>query len=552
MKNLFLIGGIPNFNVSINQTALMKTITVSIVALLLVTTANCQPENVIDVLHYRFQIELSDASDNITARAELKIQFLKSTNQVAFDLGSVEGGKGMTVLSVMENNKVIDVIHKENQLTLQLTENRTTGDTATFVINYRGVPADGLIISRNKFGHRTFFADNWPNRAHNWIPCHDDPADKASVEFIVTAPQHYQVVANGLQVEETNVTSDMKLTHWKEETPVSPKIMAIGVADFAVSLAGFVDCIPVYSWVFPEERNEGFFDYAQATEILPFFISRVGPYGYKKLANVESRTIFGGLENANTIFYAEKSITGTRSDEDLMAHEIAHQWFGNMATEKSFAHIWLSEGFATYFSLLYFENKYGTDTLKLLMKKDREETIAYSKESDHPVVDEITTDYMQLLNVNSYQKGGWILHMLRRQLGDTLFWKGIREYYAAYAGKIADTDDLRKIFEKVSGRSLQTFFKQWLYTPGQPEIGISWKSGADKKLLVTVTQLQQTPFTFPLEIGLTTKSGKIKMEKLDIVRKEQTFTLFVTEKISAIIADPGTNLLFELKFNSGK
>ena len=532
--------------------ATMKIFTLSFISFLLSTGIYAQPEKAIDVLHYRFQIELSDASDNISGRAELKIRFLKPTNQITLDLGSLTDGKGMTVLSITENDKVIDAIHEEGHLNLQLSENKNIDDTASFVINYKGIPVDGLIISKNKFGHRTFFADNWPNRGHNWLPCHDDPADKASVEFIVTAPQHYQVVANGIQVEETNVTSDMKLTHWKEDTPISTKIMAIGVADFAVNLAGFVDCIPVYSWVYPEERNDGFFDYAQATEILPFFISRVGPYAYKKLANVESKTIFGGLENANTIFYSEKSITGTRTNEDVIAHEIAHQWFGNMATEKSFAHIWLSEGFATYFSLLYFENKYGLDTVKQLLQKNREKTIAYSRESNHPVVDDAETDYMQLLNANSYEKGGWILHMLRRQLGDTLFWKAIRQYYATYAGKNADTDDLRKIVEKVSGRNFQTFFKQWLYEAGQPELSISWKNGNDKKLSVTVTQKQQTPFIFPLEIGLKTKSGKINIEKLDITRKEQTFSLPAREKIAGIIADPNTNLLFEIKFNSGK
>ncbi|MES1222705.1 MAG: M1 family peptidase, partial [Bacteroidota bacterium] len=100
-----------------------------------------------------------------------------------------------------------------------------------------------------------FFADNWPNRGHNWIPCHDDPADKASVEFIVIAPQHYQVVANGIQVEETNINATQKLTHWKEDVPVSTKVMVIGAADFAVNLSGFVNCIPVYSWVYPEERD---------------------------------------------------------------------------------------------------------------------------------------------------------------------------------------------------------------------------------------------------------------------------------------------------------
>ncbi|MCW3120314.1 MAG: family peptidase [Chitinophagaceae bacterium] len=525
----------------------MKILTLSLLPLLLALTADSQPANNMDVLHYRIQIELSDASDSITSKAEIKIHFPEVTDQLILDLTSAANGKGMTVVSVIEKGRLLEAIQRDDHLTIKLPVKTKAGDESTFTINYKGIPADGLIISKNKFGHRTFFADNWPNRGHNWIPCHDDPADKASVEFIVTAPQHYQVIANGLQVEETNLPNNLKLTHWKEEVPISTKVMAIGAADFAVNLSGFVNCIPVYSWVYPEERDKGFFDYAQATEILPFFISNVGPYGYKKLANVESKTTFGGLENANTIFYSEKSITGTRQNEDLLAHEIAHQWFGNMATEKSFAHLWLSEGFATYFTILYFENKYGLDTARQMLKKDREETIAYSKESNHPVVDEATIDYMQLLNANSYQKGGWVLHMLRRQLGDTLFWRGIREYYAEYAGKNADTDDLRKIFEKVSGKNLQSFFTQWLYTAGQPQLNISWKTAANKKLLITIKQLQESPFTFPLEIELHTNSGKTKIEKLNITKKEETFPLNVSEKIVKLVADPDINLLFEGK-----
>ncbi|MES1215853.1 MAG: M1 family aminopeptidase, partial [Bacteroidota bacterium] len=430
--------------------------------------------------------------------------------------------------------------------------NVNAGDSSIFTINYKGIPSDGLIISKNKFGHRTFFADNWPNRGHNWIPCHDDPADKASVEFIVIAPQRYQVVANGIQVEETNINREQKLTHWKEDVPVSTKVMVIGAADFAVNLSGFVNCIPVYSWVYPEERDNGFFDYAQAIDILPFFISNVGPYGYKKLANVESKTTFGGLENANTIFYSEKSITGTRSDESLLTHEIAHQWFGNMATEKSFAHLWLSEGFATYFTILYFENKYGQDTAIQMRRKDREETIEYSKESNHPVVDTAITDYMKLLNANSYQKGGWVLHMLRRELGDSVFWKGIQEYYATYAGSNADTDDLRRIFEKVSGKDLRQFFAQWLFTAGQPQLNISWKVAKNNRLLITVTQSQKSLFDFPLEIRIQTSSGKSTLEKLAITKKMETFTIEAPEKPVKLIADPDTNLLFEGKLVSSK
>jgi len=509
----------------------------------------CQTENGIDVQHYSFQINLSDTSDLISGKAEIQIRFSKETEQLNLDLGSVNDGKGMSVSSVTENNKALQFVHKENKLVIHLSTKTKAGDTSTFIINYAGIPSDGLIISKNKYKHRTFFADNWPDRGHNWIPCHDDPADKASVEFIVIAPQHYQVVANGIQIEETDLENNKKLTHWKEEAPVATKVMVIGAADFAVNLSGVVDCIPIYSWVYPEDRDDGFYDYAQATEILPFFISHVGPYGYKKLANVESKTIFGGLENASAIFYSEKSISGTRRSESLLTHEIAHQWFGNMATEKTFAHLWLSEGFATYFTILYFENKYGTDTATYMLKQDRREVIAFSKTNNHPVVDTAITEYMKLLNENSYQKGGWVLHMLRRQLGNTIFWKSIHDYYAIYAGKNADTHDLQKVFEKNAGKSLDIFFRQWLYTPGQPSLNISWKTGKDKKLQVTVSQLQSTPFSFPLEIEIKTASGKTNIEKLNISRKEELFTLNTNEQVISIAADPNTNLLFEGKIN---
>src|SRR6266700_2106852 len=179
--------------------------------------------------------------------------------------------------------------------------------------------------------------------------------------------------------------------------------MVIGAAGFAVQYSGTINGTPVYSWVYPENKEKGFYDYAQAVDILPFYIKHVGPYAYEKLANVQSKTIFGGMENAGAIFYSENTVTGTRVSESLLAHEIAHQWFGDMATETDWSHLWLSEGFATYMTILYFEKKY-----------------------EKPVVDSSVTNYMELLNANSYQKGGWILHMLRMEAGDSAFWKGIR------------------------------------------------------------------------------------------------------------------------------
>ena len=503
-------------------------------------------QNNIDVLHYKFNIGLNDVSDTIYGVAEIKVRFLQPVNEVSFDLTNAKDkGKGMKV-GKLQGSYIRGTIYKEESFRILLSQNMNIGDTATFVISYSGIPADGLIISKTKYGHRSFFGDNWPNRGHNWIPCHDDPADKATVEFIVTAPEHYQVVANGVQVEETSLGNSFKLTHWKEDTPISTKVMVIGAADFAVNLAGIVNGnIPVYSWVYPENKDKGFYDYAQANEILEYYITHIGPYGYKKLANVQSKTRFGGLENANTIFYSENSVSGTRKSEGLLAHEIAHQWFGNMATEKSFGHLWLSEGFATYFTILYFENKYGKDTAIKMLKEDRSQVIDFSKETNKTIVDTEETDYMKLLNANSYQKGGWVLHMLRCELGDSVFWRSIRKYYATYAGSVADTRDLQKVFEEVSGKNLNQFFDQWLYTTGQPDLDITWQYDAIGKFVnVDVKQQQKNAFNFPLSLKInSSRTGK--KEKIFVKEAAASFKIKVDQKPTSIIVDPDTELLMK-------
>lgn len=500
----------------------------------------------IDVLHYKFHIDLNDQNDTIYGRAELKVAFLQRMYGLPLSLTAVNGkGKGMLVTNI-ESSAHWAYTQKGEILDITPERPFAVGDTFSFTIHYKGIPADGLIIAKNKYNRRSFFADNWPDRGHNWLPCHDTPSDKATVEFIVTAPLHYQVVSNGIQVEETNLGKEMKRTHWREDVPISTKVMVIGVADFAVGMSGMVnDCIPIYSWVYPEDRDKGFYDYGQAMEIMPFFIKNVGPYAYKKLANVQSKTIFGGLENANTIFYSESSVGGNRKSEALITHEIAHQWFGNMATEKTFAHLWLSEGFATYMTILYLENKYGRDTAVSMLKQDRREVAAFAKTSNRTVVD-TTHNYMELLNPNSYQKGGWILHMLRSELGDSVFWKGIRKYYATYAGTIADTEDLRKILESVSGKNLETFFKQWLYTPGIPVLDMGWKYDAGSKMITLTVKQLRGKFEFPIEILVQENANKAAVRKTFRVKDEvSTFKISATSSPYRVEIDPMTVLLFE-------
>jgi aminopeptidase N len=503
-------------------------------------------QKTVDVLHYKFHIGLNDVNDTIYGAADIQLRLLKPANEISLDLALANGkSKGMNFQKV---EMARGAITKENKLRIMLNKNHQAGDTVRFVVHYAGIPSDGLIISKTKYGRRGFFADNWPDRGHYWLPCHEDPADKATVEFIITAPDQYQVIANGIQVEETSLGNGFKLTHWKEDTPISTKVMVIGAAEFAVQLTGFVnETIPVYSWVYPENKDNGFYDYAVAKDILPFFINNVGPYGFKKLANVQSRTKFGGLENANTIFYSEGSVTGNRRSEGTVAHEIAHQWFGNMATEKSFGHLWLSEGFATYFTILYFEKYYGKDTATAMLKEDRSQVIEYSKKSNKAIVDTLETDYMKLLNANSYQKGGWVLHMLRCQLGDSVFWKSIRQYYAKFAGSIAGTEDLQKIFEKVSGKNLQQFFQQWLYTAGQPQVEITWDyDNVNGRLMGTISQKQKEIFFFPLDLQIQLASGKTMNKTIDVSKQTVSFEMNIKEKVVRLTADPRTQLLAEI------
>jgi aminopeptidase N len=507
-------------------------------------SAYSQNTNPIDVQHYRFELTLSDASDTIKGIAGITVSFATPVNTLQLDLTGINPeGKGMQVLQVTEAGKNLSFTHKNNKLGIQFTGAAKPGNARTFTIRYKGIPADGLIIGQSIFKKRTFFGDNWPNRAHHWLPCNDVPIDKASLEFIITAPQHYSVVSNGIKVNEELLPDSTKRTHWKEDVLLPTKVMVIGAADFAVGDAGSVGGIPVNSWVYQEEKDKGFYDYGQAKEILKFFIHYIGPYGYKKLANVQSKTIFGGMENASAIFYFEQSVTGKRTIEDLLAHEIAHQWFGNMVTEKSFNHLWLSEGFATYMTNIYLESQYGPDSMARRMQGERNQVAAFAQNSAMPVID-TTSDYMQLLNANSYQKGGWILHMLRHTVGNDAFHKIIQEYYKRYAGKNANSDDFITLAQEVCRKPLAPMLNQWLRKPGLPVLNISWKyNTARKAVILSVEQTQPVLFSFPLEVLIKTEKGDI-FKTVNISAQKSKFTLPSINMATALQFDPGTNLLW--------
>lgn len=497
-----------------------------------------------DVQNYIFSLFLNDKNNSIQGEALVTVGFNTKVNEFTLDLIAKSETYGMEVTGVFEDSLKVDYTFNGNKI--KIIPSATKSKKRTYKIQYQGIPERGLVIDTTKFGQRSFFGDNWPNLARHWLPSVDHPSDKASIEFRITAPNHYDVVATGEKIEESNLGDGYKLTTYKEPAPVAMKVVTIGVTKFASKILDEIEGIPVSAWVYPENRLDGFSDYAVATNVMKYFIDNIGPYSYAKLANIQAKTQWGGLENAGTISYFENSVTGKNEVEGLIAHEIAHQWFGNSASENDWNHVWLSEGFATYFAILYQESVYGDEKRKEELLLDRNQVIDYYKKNPSPIVDPSIKEPMKVLSTNTYQKGGLVLNMLRHKLGNVTFWKGIKAYYKKYRNSNAMTADFRKVMEEVSGQNLKPFFQQWIFTKGYPEIKWNWTYKRGKVTLV-LNQLQEHQiFEFPLEIGLV-NGNMTTLSKVYVNQRSQTFEIETDFSPDNIILDPEYWLLFEEK-----
>jgi aminopeptidase N len=456
----------------------------------------------VDVQHYRFDLALNDATDDIRGDAVVTVRFTQDGLTSFFlDLATVANGKGMTVVAVTSDSAAVSFTHRDNHLTLTLARPTRAGEVRRFRVQYHGIPAGGLTIGVNKYKERCFFSWNWPDKAHEWLPMIDH---KATSEFIVTAPVNYSVVANGLLQSETSRGDGTTVTHWAQSVPISSWLNAIGVAQFAVHHAGLVRGVALQTWVAHQELENGILTFElPARRAVEFFSDYIGPYPYEKLANISAAFGGGGTEHASAIFSGESSVRNT-PQTSLVAHEIAHQWFGDAVTEKDWDDAWLSEGFATYFTLLYTEHYDGRDAFVVGLQRARVSALAAEKRVDHPVVHQNPADLSGVIPGLVYQKGAWVLHMLRGQLGTETFRAAIQEYYRRDRDRNASSEDLQQVMEEVSGQKLDWFFEQWLHRTLSPAIEGSWTYDAARRLVVVELRQAQSgaPYRLPLDVGV--------------------------------------------------
>lgn len=493
-----------------------------------------------DVLHYDLALALSDTSNVVWGNAKLaiKLRTLSSRGRLRLDL------KEMTVTNVEVEQRDAVFDHQHSALQISLPERLQSGDTMAVAISYHGDPKDGLIIANNKFGRRTFFADNWPNRASHWFPSIDHPADKSTVSFQITLPAHYTVIANGRLQNVSKQTSGNRTWEWKEPIPIPTYCMVFGAANFSVLTGDTSAAIPVSYYVFPEDAEYARANFGRVREMMEFFTARFGAYPYEKLALVQSSTRYGGMENASAIFFAEKSLGAGRNIEGTTAHEIAHQWFGNSASAADWHHLWLSEGFATYGEALFFEYAEGAEAFHENLRAKREDYFRFAAHARGPILDSTITDYMALLSPNNYAKAGWVLHMLRGVVGEAAFWRGLRNYYARHQTGNALTQDFRAVMEEAAGSSLEWFFRQWLEQPDYPKVRAQWRWRAAQRQIDL--ELQQTqPHSFyrlPLEVALHSPRGE-EHRQVWMSERAQRIALHADYEPERIVFDPKVKLL---------
>ena len=383
------------------------------------------------------------------------------------------------------------------------------------------------------------------------------------MSWTVTAPAGHVIVANGAPVENRGLPMSARrrvLSRWRESKPITPYLMVIAAAplvqlDLGQTACGFAElarCVPQAVFAAPEQQRVLPGAFARAGDIVAFYASLVGPFPYEKLYHLQSETRYGGMENATAIFYADRFFRRNGVDEGTIAHETAHQWFGDAVTEREWPHVWLSEGFATYFAALWAQHAHGDsafhDEMEHLRSAILADTLAVAK---RPVIDTIEPVLINLLNHNSYDKGAWVLHMLRSELGDSVFFAGLRDYYSSHKHGTALTDDLRLSLERASGKDLRSFFDQWLRRPGYPETAISWTMDAQQGIILTVNQGRRFGyFAFTLPVVVVDSRSNRHVSKIAVTATPVTRAQLSAEgdQTQRVIVDPdGTVLMGNLK-----
>ncbi|MDP3275601.1 MAG: M1 family aminopeptidase [Deltaproteobacteria bacterium] len=511
--------------------------------------------------HLRVELAFDLAARAIEATATLTIKrrdpaaTTLSLDAVGFELHAVTHGDKRAIAHRYDG----DQLH----LTLPLSESDWT-----VAVRYRVTPQRGLYLLFPNENRPTRPVQVWSQcqdeDARYWIPCHDYPNMRMRTEFVIDAPQGWHVLSNGKLIARTKIPGKhgmdaaaigasgpgLERWHWRQDDPHVAYLMTLVAGKFAELNADMAD-LSVRYYVEPGREADGQRAFGRTPEMIAHFEKLFGvKFPWAKYHQITVHDfVFGGMENTSATTMTDRILLDERAAldntaDDIVAHELAHQWFGDLVTCRDWSHAWLNEGFATFCEHLDAELKGGVDEYRYSLEEHAQ---GYFGEDSgryrRPIVCSTYANPIDLFDRHLYEKGGWVLHMLRKQLGDALFFGGVQSYLQKHGGTIVETRDLLRALEEQSGRSLEGFFDQWVYKAGHPELEISVEYDDDKALLsVRVKQAQKvdavTPlFVFDLEIAVVTDAGE-QRHTLHIDGAEHLFVLASAGAPKHVAVDP--------------
>ncbi|MGH7451902.1 MAG: M1 family aminopeptidase, partial [bacterium] len=452
----------------------------------------------------------------------------------------------MQVLSVGED--AISFTRNGNVLSLALKSAVQSGEKFRVSVTYRGQPESGgfgAFTFQQHAGAPIIASLSEPYYARLWWPCKDTPADKAdSVQVDLTVPEILTAVSNGV-LENVQTANGWKTFSWKERYPITTYLVSVAVSNYAEFGETFTfsdgTTMPIRHYVYPENLAQAQAQLADTRDMLAFFNWAFGDYPFKKEKYGHAQFAWsGGMEH--------QTITSAGSFGDgLISHEMAHQWFGDLITMKSWQDIWLNEGFASYSEALFFEHRDGKAAYRNYMA-----SMDYSYTGSVFVRD--TTSVFNIFNSTVYDKGAWVLHTLRYIVGDSTFFRLLRTYVAdpRYRFSTATTGDFKNLAEQISGKELDWFFEQWVYREGRPELRYAWKwEGA--QLILRLQQVQSgNGYRLPLDITAIAGADMFRFA-LEQNGGFQEYRFAVGKPVARVLIDPDywvLKTLQQVDFNS--
>jgi len=497
-------------------------------------------ESSFDVEHYAIDLALDPVARTIRGSCRIRLwaraQTLTSIDLDLDDLDvtSVRDGRGLALRFERSPGK----------LAITLAEPLRPGDCAEVVVDYGGAPRKGLHFVAERDGAATqVFTQGECEDSRGWFPCFDAPSDRASSELRVTMPASWNAVAAGDRLERV-VDGDRATELWRIATPHPAYLTTLVAGEFVVESEAW-NGVPLLYLAAPALAGEIRPNLGRTGDVLAFFSELTGHrYPYTKYAQAcVANFPYGGMENISATTLTDTALVDERARQDstrvgLVAHEAAHQWFGDLLTCRDWSHVWLNEGFATYLAALFTEKDRGVDEFRVQM---RDMQAAYVErdtgKNRRPTVHDVYRRPMDLFfSGHAYGGAAVRLHLLRSVVGDAAFFRGIRLYVGRNAGRSVVTDDFRAAMEAASGADLGWFFETWFESAGFPEIEAGWRYDERRKLLlVSVNQVQPivdgTPaeFRMPVEIGILDSSG-LRTESIQVDRRRHLFEFAAPEK----------------------